>query len=337
MLRGRRRATTTPRPAAADARRPAARWSRRPARPGTRVTARRPVAGRRRCRTRLGRTAYRVVQEALTNARKHAPGQPVDVARWRGRRRAAVRRSATRTRSRRPAGGRQRCRAAGTGAGRPDRAGRGWPGGRLRRPTASPAAAGCRGRLTGRLPRPASIRVLIVDDDALVRAGLTMMLDGAAGHRGRRRGRRRRRGDRGGRRAPPGRRADGHPDAAASTGSAATAALRAPARPARGDRADHLRRRRERAAGAAGRRQRLPAQGHPAGPDRRGDPAGRGRRPDPVPGGHPPADRPGRRRPAAGRPSGRGPASPGSPSGSARWSWPSPGAAPTPRSRPSST
>lgn len=27
-----------------------------------------------------GRTAYRVVQEALTNARKHAPGQPVRIA-----------------------------------------------------------------------------------------------------------------------------------------------------------------------------------------------------------------------------------------------------------------
>jgi signal transduction histidine kinase len=26
-----------------------------------------------------GRTAYRVVQEALTNARKHAPGRPVEV------------------------------------------------------------------------------------------------------------------------------------------------------------------------------------------------------------------------------------------------------------------
>ena len=33
---------------------------------------------RRRCRA-VGRTAYRVVQEGLTNARKHAPGEPVQV------------------------------------------------------------------------------------------------------------------------------------------------------------------------------------------------------------------------------------------------------------------
>ena len=51
------------------------RWSRRPARRGLNVDVRRP--GQRR-RTPVpdaaGRTLYRIVQEGITNARKHAPG-----------------------------------------------------------------------------------------------------------------------------------------------------------------------------------------------------------------------------------------------------------------------
>ncbi|MDX6677558.1 MAG: hypothetical protein QOE31_1610 [Solirubrobacteraceae bacterium] len=47
---------------------------------GARVRCRIDVAGAERASAALGRTAYRVVQEGLTNARKHAPGAPVDVA-----------------------------------------------------------------------------------------------------------------------------------------------------------------------------------------------------------------------------------------------------------------
>ena len=57
----------------------------------------------------LGRTAYRVVQEALTNARKHAAGQPVrSLLGGAPRRRPADRRHATR-----PARTRRRRRSAG--------------------------------------------------------------------------------------------------------------------------------------------------------------------------------------------------------------------------------
>ena len=69
-----------------------------------------------------------------------------------------------------------------------------------------------------RLPLPGSavvIRVLIADDQALVRGGFRLILEARAGHRGGRRGRRRRRGGRRGPRAAARRGADGHPDARA--------------------------------------------------------------------------------------------------------------------------
>jgi len=47
---------------------------------GTPVEVRDEVADAAALPGRTGRTAYRVVQEALTNARKHAPGQPVSIA-----------------------------------------------------------------------------------------------------------------------------------------------------------------------------------------------------------------------------------------------------------------
>ncbi|HEV7651215.1 MAG TPA: histidine kinase [Actinophytocola sp.] len=47
---------------------------------GTPVEVRDEVADAAVLPGRTGRTAYRVLQEALTNARKHAPGQPVSIA-----------------------------------------------------------------------------------------------------------------------------------------------------------------------------------------------------------------------------------------------------------------
>jgi signal transduction histidine kinase len=47
---------------------------------GTPVEVRDDLADPATVPGRTGRTAYRVVQEALTNARKHAPGQPVSIA-----------------------------------------------------------------------------------------------------------------------------------------------------------------------------------------------------------------------------------------------------------------
>jgi signal transduction histidine kinase len=47
---------------------------------GTPVEVDQRLADPRELPGTTGRTAYRVLQEALTNARKHAPGQPVRIA-----------------------------------------------------------------------------------------------------------------------------------------------------------------------------------------------------------------------------------------------------------------
>ena len=136
-----------------------------------------------------------------------------------------------------------------------------------------------------------TIRVLVADDQELVRAGSGMLLAQRAGHRGRRGGGGRRRGGAAGpATCAAGRRADGHPDAAARRPRGD------PADPSRatgaaGAGADDLRPRRVRVRGAARRRQRLPAQGRPAGELVRRDPDGGGRGGAAGAGGHPAADR----------------------------------------------
>ena len=220
----------------------------------------------------VGRNAYRIVQEGLTNARKHAQGATVDVmldgAAGSGltvevRNRLALADAAARADPRH----RQR-------ADRP--VGAHEPGGR--EPRARPHA-GRRLRAAGVAAlavMSAPIRVLIADDDALVRGALTMMLTGtddirivaevadgsevASAVA----------------RVPSRRRADGHPHAAHGRARRHRGAARPRRRPA-GDHPHHLRRRRPRAARAAGRGERLPAQGHAADGDPQGGPA-RGRR-----------------------------------------------------------
>ena len=98
-------------------------------------------------------------------------------------------------------------------------------------------------------------------------------------HRGRRRGQRRPAGGRHGAAAEARRRADGHPHARARRHRGDPPRRRRARRRAAdaGDHADHLRPQRVRLRGAARGRQRLPAQGRPAGAARRGHPH-RGRR-----------------------------------------------------------
>ena len=235
--------TTAAARAAARTRAAARRWSS--------ASARR-AAGRPRGRGRLRGAPpaidlrYRIVQEALTNVLKHAARREhrVRLRRDAHELRIDVSDDGAGRRGRRPAtacracGSASRCSAASCASGR----------GRT-------AASAC-----ARLRCPGDvIRVLIADDQELVREGLRMMLEAEGDIEVVGRGRGRERGARSRARARPGRRADGHPDAGA--------------RRARGDRA--ARAPTPHAASScsprstwtststapAGRRGRLPAQG----------------------------------------------------------------------------
>ncbi len=130
------------------------------------------------------RAAYRVVQEGLTNARKHAPGASVDVTVTGTAQAGLVVEIVSRAGGRRRAP--RRCRRStasvlaqpGRGAGLIGLAERvALVGGDLQHGTNTMGDFVL--RANAGVPMT-SIRVLIVDDDALVRSGLRMMLSGAS-------------------------------------------------------------------------------------------------------------------------------------------------------------
>ena len=273
----------------------------------------------------LGRDAYRVVQESLTNIAKHADGQEARVrvtGAPGGGLHVSVRNSPAVPVRDQPDPARVWRRSARAG-------GTGDPGRWQPRPR-----PGRVGRLRGgsRVPL-VSTRVLLVDDDALVRAGLRIILSSAddlevVGE------------------ADDGVRAVAavrvhRPDVvlmdirmAEMDGITATAALRRLDPGAAGDRADHLPRGRAGDGRAPRGRERLPPQGHPARPDHQRRSGGRLGRRHHLPGGDPYAARPLRRRRGLRSTTCRGPAArPPSPTGNGRWRPPSAPAPRTPRSR----
>ncbi len=126
----------------------------------------------------VGRTAYRIVQEGLTNVRKHAPGvtivvqmsgSPVDGLSIRIRNPA---------RSRQLAVGGVQTPGAGLGlVGLGERAK--LAGGSLDHPARRRLVRAHRVAAVEDVSAGGPIRVLVVDDDALVRSGLLMILGGA--------------------------------------------------------------------------------------------------------------------------------------------------------------
>ena len=185
VLHARRRAAElAPQPTLAAARR-AASSARRAA--GLPVELRVERRARARCPPALDLAAYRVVQEALTNALKHGGG---------ARRGARALPATTSCGSRSPTAARRRdaprARAAATGWSacasacalyRRRAAGRAARRRRLRgrRATAAQdeaeAALAAGARATPWRRRGMSVRILIADDQALVRAGFRMILD----------------------------------------------------------------------------------------------------------------------------------------------------------------
>jgi len=118
------------------------------------------------------------------------------------------------------------------------------------------------------------VRVLLVDDDALVRSGLRMILSSAGDIEVV--------GEAGGGAAALDATLAHRPDVVLMDirmpdvdGITATGRLRALPRPPAGDRADDLPPGRLRVRGTAGGSERVPAQGHPAGGDRAGRAPGR--------------------------------------------------------------
>ena len=208
-----------------------------------------------------GRTAYRVVQEALTNVR-NTPRRRAS------RRGAATSATASTSRSATESSAAIRTPAtppgSGTGLiGLRERVGlAGGPSTSSRRPiAASRCAPGCPMRPP--IGNAMTIGVLIVDDDALVRSGLAFMLRAADASRS---SARPATATRCPRLWPPCTRTScswtsGWPG---STASPPLARCRRAAAP-QVHRPDHLRRRPRRPRRAGGRRGRLPAQGHPTG------------------------------------------------------------------------